>query len=330
MRAIQCREFGPIENLVLADVPVPRIRPGTVRIGIAAAGVNFVDTLIVQGKYQVQTPTPFTPGWECVGRILEIADDVRRDAPGLTVGLRVISATGAGGYAEQILVPAHQVTPVPDEISDAIAATFLQSYMTATYALTIRARAERGQSILVLGAGSGVGLAAVDVASKMGLRVFAAASTAEKRQIALDRGAEVALDVGSQDIKSVTRELVDADGKAGVDMVYDPVGGDMAETWLRALGHDGQYLVIGFVAGIPRLPLNFVLLRNRRIIGVEWGVWAAENRAENQAMLDGVMQDVAAGRLHPAEPTSYSLEQTAMALSDLANRRVAGKLVVCP
>jgi len=330
MRAILCREYGPIDGLVLDDVPSPEVRPGTVKVRVGAAGVNYVDTLIVQGRYQFKTPTPFTPGWECVGELIEVADDVARDAPHLTVGTRVLVAAGSGAYAEEVVAPAHSVTPVPDGISDGVAATFVQSYMTAVFALRDRARAQRGQSMLVIGAGGGVGLAAVDVGVSMGLRVFAAASSEEKRQLALDKGAEVAFDVRNDDIKSSVRELVAAEGKTGVDLVYDPVGGDRAETWLRTLGDNGQFLVIGFVGGIPSLPLNHVLLRNRSITGVEWGSWALHNRGDNEAMQREVMEMIAAGTLNPVEPTAYPLERTVEALSDLAERRASGKLIVVP
>ncbi len=330
MRAILCRNYGPIDDLVLDDVPVPELRPGTVRLDVLAAGVNYVDNLIIAGRYQIKTPTPFVPGFEFVGRITAVADDVARDAPHLTVGTRVLVVSGEGGYAEQTVVPAHATIPVSDEISDGVAATFVQSYLTAKFALRNRAHAERGQSLLVLGAGSGVGLAAVDVGASMGLRVFAAASSEEKRQLARDKGAEVAFDVRNDDIKAAVRELVAAEGKTGVDLVYDPVGGDQAETWLRTLGDGGQYLVIGFVAGIPSLPLNHVLLRNRQVTGVEWGSWAGRHRADNEALLREVMDAVAAGQLHPVEPTVYPLERTVDALRDLAERRAAGKLVVVP
>ena len=195
MRAILCREYGPIDDLVLDDVPAPEVRPGTVNVRVLAAGVNYVDTLIVQGRYQLKMATPFSPGSECVGEVIEVAADVARDAPHLTVGTRVLVAAGSGAYAEQVVAPAHSVTPVPDGISDGVAATFVQSYMTAVFALRNRADAQRGQSLLVIGAGGGVGLAAVDVGASMGLRVFAAASSEEKRQLALDKGAEVAFDV---------------------------------------------------------------------------------------------------------------------------------------
>lgn len=330
MRAILCREYGPIGELVLDDIDPPELRPGTVKVRVAAAGVNYVDTLMVQGSYQLKMATPFTPGWECVGEVIEVADDVARDAPHLGVGRRVLVAAGTGAYAEQVVAPAHSVTPVPDGISDGVAATFVQSYMTAVFALRNRAGAQRGQSLLVIGAGGGVGLAAVDVGVSMGLRVFAAASSEEKRRLALDKGAEVAFDVRNDDIKAAVRELVAAEGKTGVDLVYDPVGGDQAETWLRTLGDNGQFLVIGFVGGIPSLPLNHVLLRNRSITGVEWGSWALHHRSANDAMQQEVMAMIADGTLHPVEPTAYPLERTVDALRDLAERRASGKLIVVP
>jgi NADPH2:quinone reductase len=328
MRAILCSRYGPIDGLELVDVPLPDLPADSVRVDVTAAGVNYVDTLIVQGRYQLKTPTPFVPGWECVGRVAEVGSEVHRDD--LSLGSRVLVASGTGAYAEQIVAPAHGVTPVPDGISDGQAATFVQSYMTAVFALRLRARAESGQSLLVIGAGGGVGLAAVDVGAMMGLRVFAAASTPEKRQLALDNGAEAAFDVLTDDVKSEVRSLVSSEGKAGVDLVYDPVGGDRAEEWLRSLGDGGQYLVIGFVGGIPSLPLNQVLLRNRSITGVEWGSWAMSHRDDNLALVVEGMQAVAEGRLHPVEPTRYPLERTTDALNDLAQRCAAGKLVVTP
>ena len=226
MRAILCERYGPVDELALRDVPDPELRPGTVQLDVLAAGVNHVDNLIVGGTYQLKTPTPFVPGWEFVGRITAVADDVVRDVPALLVGQRVLVAGGGGGgFAERAVVPAHRVITVPDAISDGQAATFGQSYLTAAYALRHRVHARRGDSLLVIGAGSGVGLAAVDVAASMDLRVLAAASTEDKRRLALDRGAEVALDVRTDDVKARTRELMAADGKAGVDLVLDPVVG---------------------------------------------------------------------------------------------------------
>jgi NADPH2:quinone reductase len=327
VRAIVCQEYGPIDRLRLVDIPEPELDAGHVRVAVTATGVNYVDTLIVQGRYQVKLPTPFVPGWECVGRVIEVADDVPADRPDVTVGVRVLVTAGSGAYAEQAVAPARSVRVLPDGISDPIAATFMQSYMTGLFALDQRAHAAPGQTLLVIGAGSGVGLAAVDVGRMLGLRVFAVASSDDKRELARSRGAEVAFDVDA-DVKSAIRELVAP--AAGVDLVYDPVGGHASEQWVRSLGDGGQYLVIGFVGGIGSVPLNHVLLRNRSVVGVDWGGWAGRHQAENASMLDRLMAAIADGRLDPVEPTAYPLERTVDALTDLAERRAAGKLVVLP
>ncbi len=304
------------------------MRPGSVRIEVTACGVNYVDTLIVQGRYQVKPPLPFTPGWEVVGRVTEVADDVGPDV--VSVGDRVFAAVGTGGYASEVVTEVRNVSIIGDAITDGQAATFMQSYMTGMFALRNRARASTGQSMLVIGAGGGVGLAAVDIGVMMGLRVFAAASTPEKRQLALDRGAEVAFDVRTDDIKTMTRDLVAPHGYVGVDHVYDPVGGDRAETWLRCLGDYGHYHVVGFVAGIPTLPLNQVLLRNRAITGIEWGAWARREPAANASLQAELLEHITAGELNPVEPQAYPLDEVVRALDDLASRRVAGKVVLVP
>ena len=216
----------------------------------------------------------------------------------------------------------------PDALSDGQAATFTQSYMTAWFALASRARAEAGQTLLVLGAGSGVGLAAVDVGSALGLRVIAAASTPEKRELARTRGAETVIDSANDDVKARARALTDGDG---VDLVYDPVGGTQSEDALRALRADGQLLVIGFASGaIPMFPANQILLRNRRVTGVEWGSWATREPDANDAMLYEVMARIERGELHPVEPVAYPLADAARAMQDQLERRVTGKAVLVP
>jgi NADPH2:quinone reductase len=222
------------------------------------------------------------------------------------------------------------VQPVPDVMSDGQAATFVQSYMTAWYGLRERGRVEAGETLLVLGAGSGVGLAAVDVAASLGLRVIAAASTPDKRELARSRGAEAVIDTTTEDVKAVARDFGASTGRAGVDHVYDPIGGELGEACLRALGENGQFLVIGFVTGIPALPANQVLLRNRRVTGVDWGAWAGRHPDRNAALLDQVLDAIAAGRLSPVEPVTYPLDEAARALQDLADRKVAGKVALVP
>lgn len=322
MRAVVCTEFGPIENLVIEERESPPLGDRDVRVAVSACGVNYVEGLFVQGLYQIKPPTPFVPGMEIVGRITEVGSQVTDR----TVGERVFANVGLGGYVSEAVVRAERVLVLPDGLSDGQAATFMQSYMTGMFALRERARVEAGQTMLVLGAGGGVGLAAVDIGVALGMRVFAAASTADKRQLALDRGAEAAIDTTTEDVKERAKEL----GGGGVDVLYDPIGGELGETCLRALGEDGQYVVIGFVAGIPKLPANQILLRNRRVTGVDWGAWAMRNPDRNQALITETLDLIAAGRLHPVEPVAYPLEQAAQALLDLRDRKVAGKVALIP
>ena len=322
MRAVVCPELGPVENLRVEERPPPPLGPHDVRVRVAACGVNYVEGLMVQGLYQIKIPAPFVPGMEIVGPITEVGDAVtdRR------VGERVFVNVGIGGYVSEAVVPAVSAVPLPDVLTDGQAATFMQSYLTGWFALHERARVEHGQTMLVLGAGSGVGLAAVDIGDALGLRVLAAASTEEKRQLARHRGATWVIDSSTEDVKARARELTDG----GVDVVYDPVGGDVGEACLRALTDDGNLIVIGFVAGIPRLPANQILLRNRRVTGVDWGGWASRNPARNQELIGEILAMISAGRLHPVEPHTYPLEEAARALDDLAHRRVAGKVALVP
>jgi len=321
MRAVVCQSFAPLDQLVIVERESAPLGPGQVRISVTAAGVNFVDALIVQGLYQIKPPLPFTPGGESVGIVTEAADDVTAPA----VGQRVLVTSGAGGFATEIVVPARLALPVPDELTDGQAATFMQSYMTAWFALVARAHVQAGQWLLVLGAGGGVGLAAVDVGHALGMHVIAAASSADKRELAASRGATATIDTATEDVKTRAREI----SGDGVDAVYDPVGGPLAEQCLRALRDDGQFLVIGFASGtIPQLPANQVLLRNRRVTGVEWGGWVAKHPDENQVLVGHVLAKIAAGELHPVEPTAYAFDDAATALADQQQRRVVGKAVL--
>ncbi|MFM7686209.1 MAG: zinc-binding dehydrogenase, partial [Actinomycetota bacterium] len=232
-----------------------------------------------------------------------------------------------GGFAEEVLLPASRVWRTPDALTDGQAATFVQSYGTAWFALHNRARAQAGEWLLVLGAGGGIGLAAVDVGHAMGLQVIAAASSADKRDLAMSRGADAVIDTSTDDLKTRAKEL----SGGGVHLVYDPVGGALSEAGLRSLRDDGQLLVLGFAAGdIPRLPANQILLRNRRVTGVDWGGWVGGPQKENAAMLAEVLAAIEAGRLHPVEPRAYALADVAVALQDQIDRRVVGKSVLVP
>lgn len=324
MRAVVCRTFAPIDELVVEERPSPELFPSCVRIAVTACGVNFVDGLFVQGKYQIKPPTPFVPGMEVVGRVTEVAPDVE----GVAIGTRVFANVGLGGFADEVVVAAKRIIVLPDTLSDGQAATFMQSYLTAWFALVERAHVATGKWLLVTGAGSGVGLAAVDVGHALGLHVIAVASTDDKRALAMARGAEATIDsrAAADEIKEKVKEL----SGGGVDYVYDPVGGEFGEVSLRTLNDDGQYLVIGFVAGIPKLPANQVLLRNRRVTGVDWGGWAGKNPGGNDEMLRHVLQYIADGRLRPVEPVTYPLAEAAQALKDLEDRKVAGKIALVP
>jgi NADPH2:quinone reductase len=278
----------------------------------------------VQGKYQIKPPTPFIPGMEIVGRVTEVASDVA----GINVGDRVFANIGLGGYVSEAVVAASRVVVLPESLTDGQAATFMQSYLTGWFALVERARVETGKWLLVLGGGGGVGLAAVDLGHALGLRVIAVASTDEKRALATARGADAVIDstLSANEIKEQAKQI----SGGGVDYIYDPVGGEVGETCLRALTDDGQYLVIGFVAGIPMLPANQVLLRNRRITGVDWGAWAMKNPDLNNANLAKVLQLIDGGKLRPVEPVTYPLRDAARALTDIQARKIAGKVALIP
>ncbi len=321
MRAVQCLEFGQPLRIAELDEPTPRV--GQVCIDVEACGVNYVDALIVRGEYQIKPPTPFVAGSEVAGRVCAVGDGVEA----VDVGDRVFSMTGFGGFAERVAVAVDRVSRIPESMSAGQAAAFTQSYSTALFSLRDRGRLAAGETVLVLGAAGGVGRAAIDVAKALGARVIAAASSAEKLEACSSLGADAVIDYSNEDLKTRARELSDG----GVDLVMDPIGGAMAEPALRAMGFLGRYLVIGFAAGeIPRLPLNQVLLRNRSIVGVDWGAWMISNSAGQRALLGELLAMVEAGELSPSEPSEYRLEQVETALDDLMNRRVNGKAVLVP
>jgi len=322
MKSLVVNQLGSLDDLHMQETPSPALSEGQVRIAVAACGLNFVDSLLVEGRYQVKPAVPFVPGSEITGRIVETGPGV--DAS--MVGRRVFAPVPNGGFADEVVTAANRILPIPDALSDGQGATFMQSYLTAWFAFTRRTQVQAGKTMLVLGAGGGIGLAAVDAGVALGLRVIAAASSEEKRQLALDRGAFATVDVLNDDVKARVREL----GGGGVDIVYDPVGGDLAEPCLRALNAGGEYMVVGFVAGIPRLPANFVLLLNRTVVGVDWGAWVGRNQAENQKMLIEVMGRIVDGSLRPVEPVAYPMSRAVEAMRDLQNRKVAGKVALVP
>ncbi|HZU81062.1 MAG TPA: NADPH:quinone oxidoreductase family protein [Acidimicrobiales bacterium] len=323
MRVVVCRELGPLDGVVVEDRDEPVPGPGQVLVDVKAAGVNYVDGLICQGRYQLKPPVPFVPGGEIAGVVRAVGEGV----DGVRPGERVLAMTGFGAFAESVVLPALAVVAVPATLSFAQAAGFVQSYCTAWFTLARRAQVAEGECVLVLGAGGGVGLASVDVAVALGARVVAAASSKEKLALATAMGAGAVVDYETQDLKVTAREV----SGGGVDVVVDPVGGRHSEPALRALGPFGRFCVLGFASGpIASVPLNQVLLNNRTVIGVDWGAWAMRNGAENRAMLGDLLAMAGAGRLHPAEPAARPLGDAAAVMTELLDRRIAGKVVLVP
>ena len=323
MRSVTCHEFAPIDQLVIEERADPEPAPGQVVVAVRAAGVNYVDGLFVQGKYQIKPPLTFTPGGEVAGDVVAIGDGV----DGVAVGARVLAMPWIGGFASHVALPARSVVPIPGDLSYGQAAGLVQSYGTMLFSFTKRTHLAAGEWVLVLGAGGGIGLAAIDVATHLGARVIAAASSPEKLAAATAAGAEATIDYEREDLKDRARELSDG----GVDVVVDPVGDRWAEPALRSLRWMGRYLVIWFAGGeIPRLPVNQVLLNNRTLVGVDWGAWTGRDPAGNQALLAQLMELAAAGQLHPVEPSEYPLDDVVRALTDLQDRKVGGKVVLVP
>ncbi|MEO8603245.1 MAG: NADPH:quinone oxidoreductase family protein [bacterium] len=321
MRRVVCRSFGPLDSLRVERLADPVPQPGDVVVAVRAAGVNYVDALLVQGRYQIKPPLPFVPGGEVAGEVVGLGAGVQTPR----LGMRVLVSCGLGGFTDRLAVPASLARPLPAALSFAQGAALLQSYATALFALTRRSAVPAGARVLVLGAGGGVGLASVDVARHLGARVVAAASSAEKLAAATRLGAEAAVDYEREDLKARVRELAGG----GVDFVVDPVGGAHAEAALRALRPFGQYLIVGFAAGqIPALKANLILLQNRSAVGVDWGAWSFQHPEDNAALVDEVLQLAGSGALHPPEPTAFPLERAAEALAALTERRAVGKLVL--
>ncbi|MFC6880457.1 MULTISPECIES: NADPH:quinone oxidoreductase family protein [Actinomadura] len=319
MRAVVCEELG---SVVVKEAGPVEPGPGQVVIAVEAAGVNYVDALFVHGRYQIKPEPPFVPGGEAAGTVVAAGAG---SAP--EPGTRVLAMCGLGAFAERIAVPAAAAVPIPDRLDAARAATFAQSYCTGLFGLRERAGLKAGETVLVLGAGGGVGLAAVQVAVALGARVLAGASSAAKREAALAAGAEAVVDTSAEDVKSAARAWSDG----GVDVVYDPVGGALADPALRALREGGRHVVIGFASGdIPSLPLNQVLLRNRAVVGVDWGAWQMADPAGQRALLGELLELVADGRLDPVAPRTEPLGSAGPVLDDLLGRRVVGKVALIP
>ena len=321
MRAVVCSELGPPSTLGVEERPDPAPRSGQVVIDVEAAGVNYVDGLFVSGEYQIKPPLPFVPGGEVAGTVGAVGDAVTDWA----VGDRVLASVGLGGYASQAIAGAAQLTRIPDDMTSAAAAAFTQSYCTAIFSLTRRTRLREGEWLLVLGAAGGVGRGAIDVGKALGANVIAAASSPER--LATCVGADATIDYSEQDLKTAAREL----SGGGVDVVFDPVGHDLTEPALRAMKEFGRLCIIGFARGsIPQVPANQILLRNRTVVGVDWGAWGLQNPGAQAELLAEALAMVDDARLHPPEPTSYPLADAGQALADLLEHRLVGKAVLLP
>ena len=322
MKALLCKEHGPAESLVIENVPAPALGAGEVRIRVRAAGVNYPDNLMIAGKYQVQPPLPFSPGFELAGEILEVSDGVTHLKP----GQRVAATSMGGAMAEEICVPATNVLPIPDMMDFSSAAGFIITYGTSYHALEQRARLKPGEKLLVLGAGGGVGLTAVEIGHLMGAEVLAAASSAEKLQLAADRGATHLINYTETSLREQVRELT---ADQGVDVIYDPVGGELFNDCLRSAGWGGRILVIGFASGtIPNIPANIPLLKGLSIVGVFWGTFARREPETNLQNMGKLLAWFEQGKLKPCISTTYSLEDAPLAMTALLERRASGKLVI--
>lgn len=324
MRALICSSFAPLDQLVVGDLPDPQPGPGEVIIEVAAAGINFYDTLIVQGRYQIQPAQPFSPGGEVAGTVVAVGEGVTH----LSVGQRVCAFTSYGGMAQRCRAKASQTWPLPDAVSYDTAAAGLVTYGTAWFALHDRGRLQAGETVLVLGAAGGVGLAAVQLTHAAGARVLAAAGGPERLALCRDYGADTLIDYRHESLKDAVKQATDG---RGADVVIDVVGGEYSEAALRATAWRGRVLIIGFAAGaIPKLPANLLLLKGCEASGVFWDELMRREPAEAARQVAAVLAGFADGRFRPPPTQACDLDGATAALQALAARQVAGKLIVHP
>jgi len=322
MKALLCTHYGTPDDLVLSDVPDPVAGKGEVVVRIHAAALNFFDTLIIANKYQTKPSLPFSPAAEFAGVVESIGDGVTT----LKTGDRVIACSGYGAAREKIAIAAEKVIKMPDGLDFDRAAGLCVTYGTTLHALKDRAGLKPGETLAVLGASGGVGLAAIEIGKAMGARVIACASSAEKLAFARERGADEAVDYASEDLKESLRKLT---GGRGIDVVYDPVGGAYTEAALRAIAWQGRFLVIGFAAGdIPKLPLNLVLLKGCDVLGVFWGSWIERDPAGHRANTAQIMQWCLEGKVSSHIHAAYPLAEAATALKAIAARKAMGKIIL--
>lgn len=322
MKAIRCIKYGPPSSLVLEEMT--SLEPGAkeVVVRVKACGINFPDTLIIQGKYQIRPKLPFTPGSDIAGIVKEVGEGVKH----LAVGDEVFGFVAYGALAEEVVVPSNACFPKPRNMDFPVAASFMMAYGTSYHALKDRAKLKDGETLLVLGAAGGVGLAAVELGKLMGAKVIAAASTDEKLELCREYGADQTINYYKVDLKATIKELTR--GK-GADVIYDPVGGAYSETAFRAIAWNGRFLVVGFAAGsIPKMPLNLPLLKGASIVGVFWGGFAIGNPKANMQNTKALMQWYEEGKIKPHIHRIYKLEETPKALEEMMDRKVKGKLVI--
>ncbi len=329
MKAVLSKAVGGPETLVLEELPDPVAGAGQVLIDVRACGVNYPDVLIIEDKYQFKPPRPFAPGGEVSGVISAVGEGVTR----FKVGDRVLASTGWGGYAEKLALEEQRCTPIPDSMPFDEAAAFVLTYGTSYYALKDRGHVKAGETLLVLGAAGGVGLAAVELGKALGLRVIAAASSQEKVDLAIRHGADsgVVYPRGPFD-KDGQKALADlikgACGPNGWDVAYDAVGGDYSEATIRAAGWNGRFLVIGFPSGIPKIPLNLTLLKSCDIVGVFWGAAVARDPKGHAQNLRELMDLYAAGKIRPYVSERFPLARAGEAIAHLSSRKAMGKVVI--
>jgi NADPH2:quinone reductase len=322
MKAVLCKQYGLPDTLVVEELPTPAPAAGQVVVSMKAAGVNFPDALIVQGKYQMKPPFPFSPGTELAGIVKAVGAGVSQPKPGDAV----IAYAGYGAYAEEVLVEARACIPMPPGVDFKVAASFMMTYGTSYHALKDRAQLKAGETLLVLGAAGGVGSAAVELGKLLGARVIAAASSADKLAACTQLGADATIDYSKEDLREAVKRVTA--GK-GVDVVYDPVGDKYAEPAMRDLAWGGRYLVIGFAGGeIPKIALNLPLLKGFSIVGVFWGNFTRKEPQKNEANVRELLAWIAGGRLKPLVSAAYPLAQAAQALKDVMERKVKGKVVL--
>ncbi len=322
MKAVLCKAFGPAETLVLEEIASPELKKTEVLIDVHAAGVNFPDTLIIEGKYQFKPPFPFSPGGEAAGVVSAVGEKVSH----LQVGDRVMALTGWGSFAEQVAVPGYNVMPIPSEMDFNSAAAFGMTYGTSMHALKQRANLQPGETLLVLGASGGVGLAAVEIGKALGARVIAAASSAEKLAVAKAAGADELINYSESNLKEEIKRLTNGQG---ADVIYDPVGGDFTEPAFRTIAWRGRYLVVGFASGpIHSLPLNLPLLKGASVVGVFWGDFAKKEPKANAAMMMELAQWYGLGKIKPIIDRTMPMADLKAAYAHMGSRGVMGKLVM--